>query len=388
MDWLTEAERWLRGWFAPRSQNSWHALRERVIYTLTLPLLAVFALLASIDGMLLLFGSGSGADLLADLFGMASMAAVYAITRRGWIRLGSLSLVFVYLDLVVFYILRQGSTSVNSVLFVVAIIASGFALGWVAAFIVATVSTGFYALAAFLEVQRAMAPLTLGLLARQVAVFGSVAYLCAILVAVFERWSYRSLRGYAHALARQRVALQAADRERRMLVQSLQEQVAAQRQLVANLSAEHEAEVDARAALRLLATPVMPILDRVVVAPVVGDLDADRVEGLLRDVLDGVERHEARLAILDLTAVARLDAGATEGLRRLVDGVSLVGAECVLAGIRPDVARAILDLDLALEMTCRRDLQSALQYALQCVGEQIVVRSPEDSGDGRHWRGA
>ncbi|MBN1640190.1 MAG: STAS domain-containing protein [Anaerolineae bacterium] len=383
MDWMTQLEAWLRRWFAPRSRNQWQALRERVIYTLSLPLLVVFALLAAVDGMLLLVGEGAVADLLADLFGMVSMAAVYAITRRGWIRLGSLSLVFIYLDLVVFYILRQGSASINSVLFVVAIIASGFALGWLAAFIVATVSTSLYGLAAFLEVQRALVPFALGPLARQVAVFGGVAYLCAALVAVFERWSYRSMRGYAHALARERVALQAADRERRMLVQSLQEQVAAQRQLVANLSAEREEQVDVRAALRELATPVMPILDRVVVAPVVGDLDADRAEGLLRDVLDGVEQHEAWLAILDLTAVSRLDGSAADGLRRLVDGAGLVGAECVLAGVRPAVARAMLDLDVPPDVICRRDLQSALRYALQRAGARIVPLSSRAERDGR-----
>jgi anti-anti-sigma regulatory factor len=383
MDWMTQLEVWLRRWFAPRSRNQWQALREQVIYTLSLPLLALFAVLASVDGMLFLVGEGSLVDLMADLFGMASMAAVYAITRRGWVRLGSLSLVLIYLDLVVFYVLRQGSTSVNSVLFVVAIIASGFALGWVAGFIVATVSTGLYAVAAFLEVQRALVPLALGPLIRQVAVFGVVAYLCAVLVAVFERWAYRSIRSYARALARQRVALQAADRERQMLVRSLQDQVTAQRQLVADLSAQRDERVDLRAALRQLTTPVMPVLDRVVVAPVVGDLDADRAEGLLRDVLDGVERHAARLAILDLTAVSHLDAAAADGLRRLVDGAGLIGAECVLAGIRPSVAHAILDLDVDLGVASKRDLQGALQYALRRSGVQIVPLSPKDRGNGR-----
>jgi anti-anti-sigma regulatory factor len=354
-----------------------------VVYTLTLPLLVVFALLSALDAVLLLIGEAPAADLFADLFGTLSMAAVYAITRRGWVRLGSLSLVVIYLDLVVFYVLRQGSASVNAALFVVAIIASGFALGWVAAFAVATVSTALYALAAYWEMQTGFLPLALATLLRQVAVFGVVAYLSAALVAVFERWAYRSVRGYAYALTRQRMALQAAGRERHLLVQSLQDQVTAQHQLVASLRADREEQVDLRAALRELAVPVMPALDRVVVAPIVGDLDAVRTEGLLRDLLAGVEQHEARLAILDLSTVSHLDAQAAACLRRLVDGVALVGAECVIAGVRPDLARTLLDLEAEPSVIYRRDLQGALEYALQRAGAQIVPLAAIDRDDRR-----
>jgi anti-anti-sigma regulatory factor len=365
---------WLKQWVTPLSRNEWEALRERVIYALNLPLIVLLIILSIIDGTMYFLGRGAFEDLVADLFGLISMTAVYAITRRGWIRLGSVALLVIYLDIVIFYILREGFGSANAILLVIAIIASGLALGANAGFVVATATIVVYALAAALQIQGWSIPDLIPPSLEEILVFAVFAYLAAGLVAVFGRGTYRSMRTYARALRQQWTALQASDRDRKMLLQSLQERTSEQRQLAAQLQASTDQQGVLRSTLREAATPVIPVLDQVVLAPIVGDLQAQQVDDLLRHVLGEIERHRARLAIFDLTDVPSLEEAAAHGLIHLVKGTNLLGVECILVGIRPAVARTILDLGLDLSaLTGKRDLQSAIEYALERTGRQIVA---------------
>jgi hypothetical protein len=183
---------WLSRWIAPLSRNEWEALRERVIYALNLPLIVLFLILSIVDGTMYLLGRGAFEDVVADLFALISMTAVYAITRRGWIRLGSIALLVIYLDIAIFYVLRQGFGSANAVLFIVAIIASGLALGASAGFIVATVAVVLYALAAALQVQGWAIPGLIPPSFEEILVFAVFAFLAAGLIAVFGRGSQRT----------------------------------------------------------------------------------------------------------------------------------------------------------------------------------------------------
>jgi rsbT co-antagonist protein RsbR len=365
---------WLKQWVTPLSRNEWEALRERVIYALNLPLIVLLLILSIIDGTTYFLGRGTFEDLVADLFGLISMTAVYAITRRGWIRLGSVALLVIYLDIVIFYILREGFGSANAVLLVVAIIASGLALGANAGFVVATAAIVVYALAAALQIQGWSIPDLIPPSLEEILVFAIFAYLAAGLVAVFGRGTYRSMRNYARALRQQWTAFQAADRDRKMLLQSLQERTSEQRQLAAQLQASTDQRDVLRSTLRQAATPVIPVLDQVVLVPMVGDLQAQQLDDLLRHVLGEIERHRARLTIFDLTDVPNLEDAAADGLIHLVKGTNLLGVECILVGIRPAVARTILDLGLDLSaLTGKRNLQSAIEYALERTGRQIVA---------------
>lgn len=364
----------LKQWITPLSRNEWEALRERVIYALNLPLIGLLLILSIIDGTMYFLGRGTFEDLVADLFGLISMTAVYAITRRGWIRLGSVALIVIYLDIVIFYILREGFGSANAVLFVVAIIASSLALGAYAGFLVATLTVGVYALAAALQVQGWSIPDFIPPSLEEILVFAVFAYLAAGLVAVFGRGTHRSMRTYARALRQQWEALQASEQDRKALVASLQERTTEQRQLAAQLQASSDQQDVLRSTLRQAAIPVVPLLDQVVLAPLAGSLQAKGLDEMMRHVLDEIERHRARLAIFDLTDMPDLDGAAADGLIRLIRGTNLLGVECVLVGIRPAVARTILDLGLDLSaLTGKRDLQRAIEYALERTGRQIVA---------------
>ncbi|MFN2153894.1 MAG: STAS domain-containing protein [Anaerolineae bacterium] len=365
---------WLSRWVAPRSRNEWEALRERVIYALNLPLIVLFLILSIIDGVTYLSGQGAFEDLIADLFALISMTAVYAITRRGWIRLGSISLLVIYLDIAIFYVLRQGFGSANAVLFIVAIIASGLALGANAGFVVATIATVVYALAAALQVRGWTIPGLIPPSFEEILVFAIFAYLGAGLIAVFGQSSKRSMRNYARALHQQWTALQASDHEKKLLLQSLHEQTNEQRQLSARLQASNDEQDALRSTLQQAATPVIPVLEQVVIVPITSDLHQQPLDEMLQHVLDQFERHSAHLAIFDLTEMPGMDGYGADGLIRLVKGASLLGIECVLVGIRPAAAKALLDLGIDLSaLTGKRDLQSAIEYALARTGRRIVA---------------
>jgi rsbT co-antagonist protein RsbR len=116
------------------------------------------------------------------------------------------------------------------------------------------------------------------------------------------------------------------------------------------------------------------VLDQVILAPLANSLQAQEMDPLLQHVLDEIEQHRARLAIFDLTGVPDVDGTEAESLIRLIKSTNLLGVECILVGIRPCVAGAILDAGLDLSaLTGKRDVQSAIEYALERTGRQIVA---------------
>jgi len=358
---------WLRRLITPRAQDEDAALRERAIYALCLPMLVVYGLFFLFDATELIGGKGTWLYLLADLLGTLALVGVYVAARRGRVRTASIALAIVYLAVVAFYAVQEGYQSISSLLLLVATVGAGLSLGARGGFVVATASAVLYGLAALAQSQGWITPRYALSTVDNVLLFAILAYLIAGVVAVFERWVFRSLGEHEQALGHQVAALEAADREKADLLASL-------RQQLAELQASDAARDELSSTLRQIANPVIPILEEVVVVPITGELDAGRTERLLSDVLDEIERHGARLALLDVTGVPAMDERAAGGLLRIVDGAGLIGAECVLVGIRPEVAHTVLDLGIDLRaLTSRRDLQSGVEYALARTGRMITT---------------
>jgi anti-anti-sigma regulatory factor len=364
---------WLRQWITPRSADAETALRERAMYALLVPMLAIWAIVALIDIASFVAGEAGLIETLVDTISLIVLCIAYVLARRGRIRAGSVVLVLVYLSVIGFYTYREGYRGDNTLL-LIAIVAAGLTLGGRAGFVVATLSSILYGAAAIAEELGWFTPMYAMSPSDHALFFMLFAYLLAGVVAVFGGWTYRGMREQTAALDQQVEALEAADREKTGLLGTLREQLEQQEQLLVDLQASDKARDELSSALRQIASPVVPILDRVVVVPVTGDLTAERIEQLLKDVLGEIERHSALLALLDITGVPAMDAAAADGLLRIVDGVSLLGAECVLVGIRPEVAHAVLDLGIDLSaITSRRDLQSGVEYALARTGRHIVA---------------
>mgnify|MGYP000264039655 CR=1 FL=1 len=135
----------------------------------------------------------------------------------------------------------------------------------------------------------------------------------------------------------------------------------------ARIAIQQELAEKARHLLEL-STPIIPISDDVLVMPVIGTLDPVRAQHALETVLGSVTAMRARRVIVDLTGVSSVDQSAAAALLRMVRSVRLVGAQVILTGMRGEIARALIKLDIPLaEVTTRTSLRSAIA---EFVGQQ------------------
>ncbi|MFJ4367611.1 STAS domain-containing protein [Streptomyces chartreusis] len=123
-----------------------------------------------------------------------------------------------------------------------------------------------------------------------------------------------------------------------------------------------------------IATPVIKLWEGIVAVPLIGTLDSARSQVVMETLLDAVVEQHARFAILDITGVPTVDSLVAQHLMKTVAAARLMGAECIVSGIRPAIAQTIvhLGIDLSSVLT-RASLADALAYALQQQGEHIVA---------------
>jgi GAF domain-containing protein len=120
-----------------------------------------------------------------------------------------------------------------------------------------------------------------------------------------------------------------------------------------------------------LSAPLLPIAEGVVLVPLIGTMDAARAEEVLQTALRGASAFGARAVILDVTGMKGAGAGIAEALVTTARALALLGAEAVITGIRPDVARALVDGEAELGgLTTRSTLQSGMAYALRRAGSR------------------
>ena len=102
------------------------------------------------------------------------------------------------------------------------------------------------------------------------------------------------------------------------------------------------------ATLAELSTPLIPVSDDVVVMPLIGTVDSTRAAQVIETLLGGIVERRAKTAILDITGVAVVDTQVADALVRAARGVKLLGARVMLTGIRPEVARTLVELAVDL----------------------------------------
>jgi rsbT co-antagonist protein RsbR len=104
-------------------------------------------------------------------------------------------------------------------------------------------------------------------------------------------------------------------------------------------------------------------------------VDSRRAEQIMDVLLEGVSNRRARVVILDITGVPVVDTSVANHLLQATQAVRLLGAECVLVGITPEVAQTVVGLGVDLRgLTTRSDLQGGIEYALRRMGQRIVRR--------------
>lgn len=122
-------------------------------------------------------------------------------------------------------------------------------------------------------------------------------------------------------------------------------------------------------ALKELATPIIPVMDRIIVVPLVGGLDSVRARDTMRALLTGITMYRAKIVILDITGVPIVDTGVAAHLNKTIQAARLKGAQTIVTGVSDAVAETIVDLGIDWgELETLSDLQTGLIVALRRMG--------------------
>jgi rsbT co-antagonist protein RsbR len=126
---------------------------------------------------------------------------------------------------------------------------------------------------------------------------------------------------------------------------------------------------DQQEAMRELSTPVLQLRERLLILPIIGDLDSARARQLTEQLLGAIQEHRARVVVIDITGVATLDRTVANHLVQTVEASRLMGASTILTGLSSEIAQTIVDLgvDLGMMKTVG-DLQGGLVEAERLAG--------------------
>lgn len=118
-----------------------------------------------------------------------------------------------------------------------------------------------------------------------------------------------------------------------------------------------------RAAIRELSTPIIEVWDGILCLPVVGLMDSTRSAEMTDALLRAVVEHRADCTIIDITGIEVMDTGTADHFIRMVKSVRLLGADCVLTGINPQIAQTIIHMGVDMqEVATHRSMRDALQH--------------------------
>ena len=124
-----------------------------------------------------------------------------------------------------------------------------------------------------------------------------------------------------------------------------------------------------------LSTPVVKLWEGVVAVPLIGTLDSARTQVVMESLLERIVATDSTIAIIDITGVPTVDTLVAQHLLKTVAAARLMGADCIISGIRPQIAQTIVHLGLDLsEVTTKASLADAVVVALERTGYEIVRR--------------
>jgi rsbT co-antagonist protein RsbR len=121
-------------------------------------------------------------------------------------------------------------------------------------------------------------------------------------------------------------------------------------------------------ALRELSTPIIPIMERIIVIPLIGAIDTNRARDITRSLLAGINQHRAKVVILDITGVDMVDSEVAGYLDKTVQAARLKGAHTIITGVSDAVAETIVDLGIDWSgIETLNDLKTGLIVALNIL---------------------
>jgi rsbT co-antagonist protein RsbR len=124
-----------------------------------------------------------------------------------------------------------------------------------------------------------------------------------------------------------------------------------------------------------LSTPVVQLWEGILAIPLIGTLDSERTQVVMENLLQEIVETGAEIAIIDITGVPTVDTLVAQHLLKTVSAARLMGADCIISGIRPQIAQTIVHLGVDLSVTSKANLADAFELALRRMGKSVADRA-------------
>lgn len=355
-----------RKWVEPQSVDELSRRQEQMVNILALASLllgTVYLVVLAVIG-LVLGGMVGWASILGGVICVILALAAYYLSRSGHVLAGAVVIASAGVLLGLYSGYVRGTISVAAMLLVPAVLFAAVSIGGPAGAIVALVEFALYTLltAALAYGWLPGAAESLSPLTGLVLVGANLALVALVL--------WQTLRAQDALLRRAE--------ERGQALQTLADD---KDRLLAELQVRDEAQQRLLETVRELGSPIIPLAEGIIALPLVGAMDSQRSQHMMTALLESVSTYRARVAIVDITGVPLVDTAVAGALLRAAQGVRLLGATPILVGIRPEVARTLVEMGLGFEgLVTRSSLQEGLVDALGLLGARIVVAEDGRSG--------
>jgi anti-anti-sigma regulatory factor len=322
----------------PRSQDERIARQEHLL-NVTVVTMGILSLLGVVgSGFALLAGARQALpSLLASGATLLLCALAYGLGRRGKVSLAAYILALAVWGGVTGVLVSGAWKNVAPSAYVVGVIIATLLSGWQGGLILGAISLISYGVVGWLSLAGRLPdvfPVSGAMLGVNISILGGVLAIVLVAVHLLER-RFWALVARGKEEARQHAEqLETIEQERRDLLALLNEMTDQQRSLLDTL---HQ-----------ISAPVLPLFEGLIVMPLSGQLDPQRAERLLDDILNGIATHKADHVLLDVTGLLDVDADSVSGLLRAIQGARLLGSECALIGVQPQLAHSLVSLGLDL----------------------------------------
>ena len=362
---LTHRHRQRRQWLAPPSPEDGTTFQAYLL-NLTLLILAGAGLLAGLVAAILWVLNIVPAAAIGVVtgFGVQPLWGVaYWLGRRGQLRLAGFVPVLVLLAIGIDGFIGPGRTTLIGL--AVGVLVADLLLGFRSAMALALLCTGAYGIVGWLQHEGELPMSVLPPMIRWTDV--AALALGLVVIALLSRMATGHLREvlqrYLSQLRHQAEELEVVIDEKSRLMQELETR-----------AREHGRLAET---LQRLSVTLIPVTDEILILPLAGDVDEERMDLTAINLLDGVATRQAQVVIVDLTGVAQFDAAAVGGLVELAQSVHLIGCELLLVGMPRWVADVLADQEALLSgIVILGDLQDGVACALAKLGQRIVAVEP------------
>ena len=132
-----------------------------------------------------------------------------------------------------------------------------------------------------------------------------------------------------------------------------------------------------------LSTPVVKLWEGVLALPIIGTLDSERTQVVMENLLQHIVDDGAEIAIIDITGVPTVDTLTAQHLLKTVSAARLMGADCIISGIRPQIAQTIVHLGVELNVISKATLADAFAVALRRTGRTVIENQSRGKRESR-----